>query len=188
MPRDGLDHAPESRVRPDDRRLGMAREQSLHLLEVGAHLLGLAERLVDVVVDDDDQADLTREVEDAVERRVGQARDVAGNLRGHELLVDRELTDPGEHAGKGLEHPPDVIGRVHVGGVEAGDHRIEAGLLLRRQRLVGHRDVGVREGVVVEVRVAIEVILRRVVARDAVRPLLAAAGFRTARRARRASP
>ncbi len=25
---------------------------------------------------------------------------------------------PGEHAGKGLQHAPDVIGRVHVGGLK----------------------------------------------------------------------
>jgi 3-polyprenyl-4-hydroxybenzoate decarboxylase len=41
---------------------------------------GLRERHVHVVVDDDDEPDLAREVEDAVERRVGQARDVAAIL------------------------------------------------------------------------------------------------------------
>ena len=32
--------------------------------------------------------------------------------------------------GKVVQHAPDVIGRVHVGRVEPGDHRIEARLLL----------------------------------------------------------
>ena len=78
-----------------------------------------------------------------------------------ELLVDRELADAREDAGKRLQHAPDVVGRVHVGRVEARDHRIEAGLLLLRQRPIRHRDERVGERVVVEVGVAIEVVGRR---------------------------
>ena len=42
---------------------------------------------------------------------------------------------PGEHAGKRLQHAADVIGRVHVGRIEPGDHRIEARLLGRASAL-----------------------------------------------------
>jgi hypothetical protein len=41
---------------------------------------------VHVVVNQDDQADLAREIENAVERRVGEAGDVARDLRRDELL------------------------------------------------------------------------------------------------------
>ena len=89
VPRDRLDDAPEPGVRPDDGRARMAREQRLHLRRSRpAPCSGFANGTCDVVVDEDDQPDLAREVEDAVERRVGEARDVAGDLRGDELLVD----------------------------------------------------------------------------------------------------
>jgi hypothetical protein len=61
---------------------------------------------------------------------------------------------------------------AHVRRVEAGDHRIEARLLGRRQRLVGLRAAGVRERVVVERRIGLQVVGRREVARVAVRPRL----------------
>ena len=54
--------------------------------------------MFDVVVHQRDQAGLAREIEQAVERRVGQARRAARDLGGHELLVDRELADAGEDA------------------------------------------------------------------------------------------
>ncbi len=111
-------------------------------------------------------------VENAVERRVGQAGGVAGDLRGDELLVDGELADPREDAREGGQHAPDVIRGIHVRRVEAGDHRIEARLLLFRQRPVRHRDEGVGERVVVERRVGLQVVGRREVAGVAVRPLL----------------
>ena len=84
--------------------------------------------------------------------------------------MDRELADAGEDAGVGLEHAADVIGRVHVGRVEPGDHRVEALLLLRRQRLVRLGDERVGERVVVERRIGLQVVGRRVVARVLVRP------------------
>jgi hypothetical protein len=88
------------------------------------------------------------------------------------LFVDREFADAGEDTGVGLEHTPDVIGRVHVGWVEPGDHRVEALLLLRRQRLVRIGDERVGERVVIERRIGLQVVGRRVVARVLVRPRL----------------
>ena len=101
---------------------------------------------------------LGREIEDPVERGIGEARDVAGHLRRDELLVDRELADTCEHARERRQHALDVIHAVHVGRVEPRDHRIEARLLARRQRAIRHRDVGVRERVVVERRVGLQVV------------------------------
>ena len=70
------------------------------------------------------------ELEHAVERRVGEAGGLAGDLGRDEFLVDAELADAGEDAGEGLQHPPNVIGGVHVGRVEPGDHRVETRLLV----------------------------------------------------------
>jgi len=86
--------------------------------------------------------------------------------------VNRELADSGKHAGEGLEDTFDVIRGVHVRGVEARDHRIQPGALLRWQRAIRHRDVGVGEGVVVERRVGLQVITRREVTGVRVRPRL----------------
>ncbi len=161
---------PEPDVGPDDRRLGMPPQQRLHLGEEDRLLSRLGERHIHIVVDQDDEPHLAREVEDPVQGRIDQARDLARDLRGHELLVNGELADPREDARKGPQHPADVIGGVHVGGVEAGDHGIEAGLLFRRERPVGHRDDGVGERVVVERSVALQVVGRSEVAGVLVRP------------------
>ena len=48
---------------------------------------------VDVVVDQYDETDLTREVEDAIERGVREAGRLAADFRGDEFLVNRELAD-----------------------------------------------------------------------------------------------
>ncbi len=77
---------------------------------------------------------------------------------------------PVKTPGKVSQHPADVVGGVHVRGVEARDHRIEAGLLLRLERPVGHRDEGVGERVVVERSVALQVVGRSEVAGVLVRP------------------
>jgi hypothetical protein len=55
-------------------------------------------------VEDHDEAGFGGEVEDAIERRVGQAGGLAGDLRRDELLVDAELADAGEDAGKRRQH------------------------------------------------------------------------------------
>ena len=166
------DDPPEAGVGPDDRGLRVPLQQGLHLRQVNRLGIDLAERHVDVVVQDHHQPRFRGEVEHAVERRIGQAGGLAGDLRRDELLVDAELADPREDAGKGEEHPADVIHGVHVSGIEAGDHRIEARLLGRRQRLVDAGDGGVGERVVVERCIALQVVGRREVARIGIRPLL----------------
>src|SRR5262249_15243365 len=132
----------------------------------------LGEGHVDVVVQDDRESDLARKIEYSIQCGIGEARRLAGDLGGYELLVDRELADAAEDPRKQLEHPPDVIDSVHVRRVEASDHGIEARLLLLRQRLVYAGDIGIGEGVVIERRVGAEVVGRSVVAGIYVGPLL----------------
>ena len=72
---------------------GCRRSRSFVCVEVHGLGAGLRERHVDVVVQQHDEPDFAGEIEDAVERRIGEARGVAGHLRRHELLVDRELAD-----------------------------------------------------------------------------------------------
>ena len=93
----------------------MPLEDRLHLRQVDRFGVLLRERHVDVVVKNDHQADLAGEVEDAIERGIGEAGGFTGDLRRDELLVDAELADAGEHARKGPQHAADVIGGVHVG-------------------------------------------------------------------------
>ena len=58
----------------------MTAQQVLHLRQEDRLRTRLGERHVDVVVQDHDEPNLAREVENAVERRVGQARSVASDL------------------------------------------------------------------------------------------------------------
>lgn len=101
-----------------------------------------------------------------------QAGHVAAHLAAHELLVDAELANAAEHAGEGEQHAPDVVGGVHVSGVEAGDHRVQPLLLFRCERAVRHRDVRIGEAVVIQRRVGVQVIGGRVVPGHTMAPLL----------------
>jgi hypothetical protein len=101
-----------------------------------------------------------------------QAGHVAAHLAAHELLVDAELANAAEHAGEGEQHAPDVVGGVHVSGVEAGDHRVQPLLLFRCERTVLHRDVRIGEAVVVQRCVRVQVVGRRVVPGHTMAPLL----------------
>ena len=127
---------------------------------------------VDVAVQDRHQADFGHRLQNQVQRRVAQTCRVSGNLRGHELLVHAEFADAGEHPREGEQDPADVIGGIHVGGVEAGDHRVDARLLVVAEREVLRGDDGVDERVVVERGVREQVVVRRPVAGDEVVPLL----------------
>ena len=159
-------------MRPDDGRLRVALEERFHLSQVDRLRVRLRERHVDVVVEDHDEARLGGELEDAVERGIREAGRLARDLGRDEFLVDAELADAGEDAGKRLQHAADVVDAVHVGRVEAGDHRVEARLFLLREGAIDGCDVRVGERVVVERRVALQVVRRREVAGIAVRPLL----------------
>ena len=108
---------------------GCARNLREQRREVRRLLARLGKRRVGIAVNEHDEPDLAGEVEQSIERGVGDARRFTGDLRGHELLVDRELADPDEHAGERLEDATHVIGRVHVRRIETGDHRIEPRLL-----------------------------------------------------------
>ena len=123
-------------------------------------------------MDQNNQTDFGGEIEQPIQCRILKAGHLAGDLCRDKLLVNGEFADARENSGKCLQHAPNMIGGVHVGRIEAGDHRIEARLLFLRKRLVGHRDTRVGERVVVERRVGIQVISRRAIAIDAIRPLL----------------
>src|SRR5262252_3863830 len=55
-----------------------------------------------------------------------------------EFVVHKEFTNAREHARERLEHSADMIRRIHVRWVEAGDHGIKTRLLLFGQRLICH--------------------------------------------------
>jgi hypothetical protein len=167
-----MNDAAETEVSPDDRGLRVPPQECLHLREVHRLGVGLRKRHVEVVVEDDDETRFGGEVEDPIEGRIGQAGGFADDLRGHELLVDTELADPGEDTGKRLQYSPDVIDAVHVGRVEPGDHRIEPRLVRFGQPSIDARNVGVGERVVVEGGVGVQVVGWREVARVRIGPLL----------------
>ena len=178
---DGADDATEAGMGPDDGGFGMALDESFHLGKVeglGAGSIGgniglvFGEGRIDVVVDDDDETGIGGKIEDAVESGILKAGDIAGNFRGDKFLVNGEFTDTGKDAGKGLQDAANVVGGVHIGGIKTGNHGIETSLLFFSERFVGHGDVGVGEGVVVEGSVAAEVVGGSVVAIDAKGPLL----------------
>ena len=129
-------------------------------------------RPIYVIMNQHNQSDLAGEVQDPVQRRVGQARNRTGDLAGYELLVNAELANTGEYARKSSQHAANMIHRVHIGWIEARDHGIKPCLLLRLERLVSHGDPGIGEGVVVQGGVGVEVILRRAIRVDPVRPKL----------------
>ena len=120
----------------------------------------------------DQQTDFGSEIEYAIESRVLKACDFAGDFRRHELFVNGELADARKHTRKSLQHSADMIHGIHVRGVEAGNHGIKTGLLFRRQGLIGHRNPRVRERVVVQRSVGVQVIRRRTISVNWVRPLL----------------
>jgi hypothetical protein len=123
-------------------------------------------------VDQHDQSNLSGEIENAVQRRILQAGCVARDFCRHELLVDREFTNPTENARKGLEHTTNVVRGVHIRGIEARDHGVKTRPLFRRQGSVRHRDPCIGERIVVEWRVRVQIISRFTVAIEPVRPLL----------------
>jgi len=163
-------------VCPDDGRAWMAFENGDELREVGwaGGVLSdvLREWEIDVVVQDDDEAGFGGEIEDAVESGIFEAGYFARNFCGNEFLVNGELADAGEDARKSFEDTANVVGGVHVGGIETGDHGVDARLLIFGQRFVGHGDGGVGERVVVERRIAVEVVSGRAIAVDAIGPFL----------------
>src|ERR1700758_5668227 len=53
---------PHARVRPDDRRLGMPREQGAHLRQISGWSIRFGERDVHIIVNDYEQAHVTCEI------------------------------------------------------------------------------------------------------------------------------
>ena len=101
-----------------------------------------------------------------------QAGGVPQHLGGHEFLVNGKLADATEDAGEEGQHPPNVVGCVHIGRVEAGDHGIEAALVPRRQAPVGLGHHGIHKGVVVEGGIREKIVVGRPFSGLEVVPLL----------------
>src|SRR5262249_21614922 len=130
----------EAGMSPDDRGVRVALEEGSDLIEIGGagsvFCHDARERNVDIVVEDDDKARLTSEIEDPIQSWILKASDFAGNFRRHKFLVNGEFTNPREHAWECLEGSADVIRSIHVRRVEAGYHGIKTCLLFFRQRHV----------------------------------------------------
>src|SRR5579859_659232 len=170
------DSAAEAGVCPDDGSARVALEDGDKLFEVGG--LGgvpgnvFCEGEIDIVVKNDDEAGFGGEIKDAVEGGIFEAGDFAWDFCGDEFLVNGELTDASEDTGKRLQNTANVIGSVHVCGIEASDHGVDTDLLVFRKRFVSHGYGGVSERVVVEGRIAVEIVGGSAVAVDAIRPFL----------------
>ena len=65
-----------------------------------------------------------------------------------------------------------MVHRVHISGIESGDHGVKAGSLLRGERAISHCDVSVRKGVAVKRRVGLQIVSRSKVSGIGVGPLL----------------
>ena len=127
---------------------------------------------IDVVMNQNDEPDVCGRIKDSVERRIEQTGDVAGNLARDKFFVDREFADAGEDAWKCAQNSSNMVGRIHIGRVKPRDHRVETRLFLARKPKIRHRNVRVREGVVIKRRVRLQIVRRRIVSTDAMRPLL----------------
>ena len=107
----------------------MTLEQRFHLRRIRRFCAWFGKRHVDVVVNQHDETDFGREVDETIERLVLETRHFARDFRGNKFLMNGEFTDAREHARERREHTSNVIGGVHVGRIETGDHRIEPCLL-----------------------------------------------------------
>jgi hypothetical protein len=87
---------------------------------------------------------------------------------------------PENTPGERQQNAPNVICCVHIGRVEASNHRVESRLLFSRKRLVGHRDRSISEGIVIQWRIRVEVVGWRMVAINSVMTIAVAAEFRRA--------
>src|SRR6478672_225314 len=139
-----------ARMGPYDRRFRVTLEQCLDLLQVRRAGSLLSEGDIDIVMDQHYQAHFGGEVQDTIESRILEAGHLPCDLSCHELLVNREFPDPRKYSRENFKYAANMVRRIHISRIESRDHRIEAGLLLCRQRLIRHGDPCVGERVVVE--------------------------------------
>ena len=123
--------AAEADVGPDDRRLRVPLEQLLHLRQVDrlrrpASANGMSMSLCRITTSRPRRR--SRGSDRAPGWSGSPSRPRSSPRRTPCGCVNSPM--PREHARERRQHAPDVIGGVHVGRVEAGDHRIEARLLL----------------------------------------------------------
>src|SRR5688572_398837 len=126
---DWPNNPPDADMGPDKRRIGMTPEQRLHLGRISRFGAGLCEWNVNVVVNQNDQACLGGEIDQAIERLVLKTRHLTRDLCGNKFFMNAEFPDAAEHTGKSLEHASNMIGGVHVRRIEPCDHWIEPKLL-----------------------------------------------------------
>ncbi len=157
-------------MRPNHRRTWMPREHIEHLRVIDRQRRAFGERHVDVIVKNDRKSGPAGEIENSVQRRIWEGRYLAGHLARYELFVNAEFADAAEHAWVHFQHTRDVIDRVHVRRIEPGNHRIQAGAILGRQREIFVRDDRVGEGVIIKRSVGLQVIGRRKIARIRIGP------------------
>ena len=81
---------------------------------------------IDIVVKQDYKPGFGCETKDPVKRPVVESRGLSRDFCGYELLVDTKLTETYEYTRIHPHHALYVINRVHIGGVEARDHGVEA--------------------------------------------------------------
>src|SRR4051794_12419405 len=84
---DGANDPAHAGMRPNDGRVRVPFENSFDLVEIRRFRSFLGEGDIHIVMDQHEQPDLTRKIQNPVESRVLQTRDFARNLRGYKFLV-----------------------------------------------------------------------------------------------------
>jgi len=87
-------------------RVGVPQQKFFHLPDEVGLLVRLGERHVDVVVYEDDEPNLTREVQNPIQCPIVKTRHAARYLGGDELLVDRELADSSSSSRNAVNFSP----------------------------------------------------------------------------------
>src|SRR5580704_7466025 len=126
----GPDYAADTGMRPNDRRVGVTFQERLHLFEVCRRRAFFGEWNIDIVVNQHNQPNFGGEVENTVQSGILKACHLTSYLRGYELLMNRKFPDAGKDTGKRLQHAANMVRRIHVRGIETGDHGVKTGLLV----------------------------------------------------------
>src|SRR6267378_474246 len=119
-------NAAHPRVRPNDRGLRMALQHRFHLPKVNRLSAGFGKWHIHVVVDKNDESCFCGKVQDQIKGWVLKGGGFPCYFCGDEFLVNAELTNARENAREREKDTTNVIGTVHVSGIEPGNHGIES--------------------------------------------------------------